>query len=79
MNESIKATLMAALRTYRGDDVERARMAFGRYTPAQMKEQHGQGGRTRAEILAEYEEHAAKVEAAREWVERTCGVGGLGE
>lgn len=70
MNDEIKKTLLAALSTYRGDDVERARAAFRRYTPEQMKEQHGQSGRTRAEILAEYEQHAEKVEAARVWVER---------
>jgi hypothetical protein len=65
----VKSTILAALMQHRGDDVERARRAFQGYGTEDMKKQHGQSGRTRAEILAEYEEHAANVEAARAWVE----------
>lgn len=75
MNDAIRKTLLAALSQYRGDDLERARAAFRRCTPEQMQEQYGQSGRTRAEILAEYEAHAMHVEAARQWVERSAPAG----
>lgn len=52
----------------KGDDTYRARAAFRGYTAEQMKEQYGQSGKTRAQILAEYEAHDAKVDAAIAWV-----------
>ena len=33
-----------------------------------MQEQYGQSGQTCAQILADYEEHDAKVQAAIDWV-----------
>ena len=57
-----------ALRQMKGDDTARARAAFRGLTPEQMQQQHGQSGRTRAEILREYEEHDAKIDAAISWV-----------
>ena len=53
-----------ALQNMRGDDTARARAAFRGLSFAGMQEQHGHSGKTRAEILAEYEAHDAKVEAA---------------
>ena len=59
---------LRALSNFRGDDTARARHAFSRFTPKEMQEQHGQSGKTRAQILAEYEAHDAKVDAAIAWV-----------
>lgn len=58
-----------ALLALKSDDTYRARRAFGRYTPAQMQEQHGESGKTRAQILNEYEAYDARVDAAIKWVE----------
>ena len=52
-----------------GDDLIRARNAFRNCTPEQMEQQHGQSGKTRAEIIAEYEAHDAKIKAAIVWLE----------
>jgi uncharacterized protein (DUF433 family) len=37
-------------------------------TVAQMREQHGQSGRTRQEILDDYVAEADNIEAAIDWV-----------
>jgi hypothetical protein len=67
MNE-YKQLAIQALEQMRGDDLYCARLAFRAYAPAQMAEQHGQSGKTRAEILAGYEAHDVKVTAAIGWV-----------
>jgi hypothetical protein len=58
-----------ALEDMRGDDLARAKRAFAGMTSAQMKEQHGQSGKTRAQVIAEYVEHEATINAAIRWVE----------
>jgi len=63
-----KATVLQALSQMRGDDLYRARHAFQGMTPAQMKEQHGLSGKTRAEILAGYEAWERKIDEAEAWV-----------
>lgn len=67
MNDHKKLAIKA-LGYMMGDDLARARAAFRHYTPEQMQIQHGDSGKTRAEILAEYEAHEAKVKAAIDWV-----------
>lgn len=67
MNEHKKLALRA-LENLRGDDLERARSAFRNCTSAQMQEQYGQSGKTRAEILADYEADRAKINAAIDWL-----------
>lgn len=62
----IRETLLRALSQYRGDDLERAQRAFG---TTNLDEQYGQSGRTRRQILAEYQEHADECARARKWVE----------
>ena len=57
-----------ALVALMGDDTARARAAFSIRTAYQMHEQYGQSGKTCAQILAEYEAHDAKVQAAIDWV-----------
>lgn len=65
-----RQTLRAAIRQYRSDDLERAQFAFYGLKPAQMAEQFGESGKTRAEILAEYQQHARNCTEALEWLER---------
>ncbi len=67
MNEN-KQLAIRALEQMKGDDLYRARWAFRGLTDEQMKEQYGQSGKTRAEILKEYEVHDARVNQAIAWV-----------
>jgi hypothetical protein len=68
MSLAIKTTLLRALSNFMGDDLERAKWAFHGCTPEQMQELWGQSGKTRAEILAEYQSHSDSVNAAIEFV-----------
>lgn len=67
MNEH-KETIYQALSQMRGDDLERAKRAFWGMSEKQMQEQHGQSGKARSQIVAEYESHNRKVELAEAWV-----------
>ena len=49
------------------DNAHRARSAFKNYTPEQMQEQHGASGRTRADILGDYEEYELECKYALAW------------
>ena len=63
------ATLaIRALGQMKGDDTVRARLAFRGMNTVQMGEQFGHSGKTRAQILAEYESYDAKIDAAIAWV-----------
>jgi len=57
-----------ALENMMGDNTIRARMAFRHLTPEEMNSEYGMSGKTCAQILAEYEAHDAKVQAAINWV-----------
>lgn len=63
-----KNLAIRALSQMRSDDLERAKAAFRNCTQDQMQEQYGQSGKTLTEIIAEYEAHSAKVDAAIAWV-----------
>ena len=63
-----KQLAIKALENMRGDDLYRARAAFRHCTPKQMSELYGESGKTRTEIIAEYEAFEAKVNAAIDWV-----------
>lgn len=64
MTADTKEIVLTALRNDRGDDVERARRAFAGLSPEQMAQVYGQSGRTRADILAAYEAHEARIDRA---------------
>jgi hypothetical protein len=68
MSNEHKTLAMRALENMRGDDLYRARAAFSNLTDAELDLQHGYSGKTRREILAEYEEYEAKINAAIEWM-----------
>lgn len=63
-----KERAIHALGCQRGDNLYRARAAFNRMTPEEMQKQHGQSGKTRAQILAEYEQFDAEIDAAIAWI-----------
>ena len=63
-----KELAIKALEQMRGDDFYRCSKAFKNYTFEQMNEEHGESGRTRAEILHEYYIHEKNVNEAIEWV-----------
>lgn len=63
-----KELALKALIQMRGDDYYRASTFFQRKTPEQMQEQHGQSGKTCAEILAEYKDHYDQTNAAIDWL-----------
>lgn len=63
-----KQVVLQALSQMRGDDLYRARLAFRGMTFLEMKEQHGASGKSRAEILAEYEAWELKIDRAEAWV-----------
>lgn len=67
MNEYQKLAVQA-LSNMMGDDTARAKSAFRNCTSKQMQEQYGDSGKTRTEVLAGYEQHDAKVQAAIDWV-----------
>ncbi len=62
-------TCVQALEQMRGDDLYRARLAFKGMTEHQMQQLHGASGKTRAQVLAGYEAHDAKIGAALKWLE----------
>lgn len=67
MNQHQELAILA-LGDMKGDNTYRARAAFRNRTPEQMLEQYGHSGQTCAQILADYEAHDAKVQAAIDWV-----------
>ena len=53
----------------RGDDLERCRQAFNRFSPEEMQNQWGHSGETCAAILADYEERRKRHTEASEFLE----------
>lgn len=70
MAQTHKQYILDFLRNGQGDDLERAKMAFGRLTPEQMNEQYGQSEQTCAEILRGYEEQRHTHVSAIEWFKK---------
>lgn len=69
MNEH-KELAITALEQMKGDDTLRARFAFCGLDEDGMKRAYGVDGITPAEILKNYEERDAKIDAAIEWVKK---------
>ena len=51
------------------DNLHRANMSFCHLNTEEMKEQHGQSGSTRAEILAGYHAERDRLQKCVDWVE----------
>lgn len=65
-----KQMTLKALDQLKGDDAERARWAFRGCSEEEMQLMHGGSGKTRRQILDEYEEHERAVRSAIDWVNR---------
>lgn len=63
-----KKLAIQGLHQMKGDNLARAEAAFRNCTPAEMQEQYGQSGKTRAEILQEYKDYEDMINAAISWV-----------
>jgi len=63
-----KELAIRALSNLKGDDLAKARRAFSGLSHEEMQKQHGKSGKTRAELLAEYEACEARIDAAIQWV-----------
>ena len=68
-NKECKEFVMRALNNHRGDDLYRARAAFKNCTMADMDKEYGQSGKTRMQILKEYEAFEEKWLEAQKWLE----------
>jgi hypothetical protein len=68
MSEKCREMAIEGLRRLGGDDIGRARLAFRGMTPEQMQQPFGDSGRTRAQVLADYEERGRDIEEAIAWV-----------
>ena len=64
-----KSLAIAALRSMRGDDYERALGAFAKFSSDEMDEPHGQSGRTRRECLETYKRRADMFAETVAWLE----------
>jgi hypothetical protein len=60
----IRDYIQRAIRSYSGDDLERARRAFRGLSPEEMEELHGESGQTRRQILDGYIRERALATAA---------------
>jgi len=72
MNQHQKLAI-EALRDMRGDDLERVRIDFAKYTPEQMQESYGILKKSQQDILNWHVERAAKIDAAIEWIKTVGG------
>ena len=57
-----------SLQNMRSDDTFRARAAFLGMSESDMQKEHGHSGKTRAQILSEYECSDARIDAAIAWI-----------
>lgn len=64
LSQHTKAIALNALINHCGDDYERATRVFASFSPEQMQELYGHSGKTRQQIVDEYAEHRANVNAA---------------
>jgi hypothetical protein len=64
MAKNLKEYLIRVVTDARGDDLERARMAFRGLSEKEMDQQHGQSGQTRRDLLRAYEENRSLHDAA---------------
>jgi hypothetical protein len=69
MTEQEKRTYVQwALHQRRGDDLERANMAFGKMTEAQLDQEWGQCGQTCRAVWNNYKDQAAKHDEVCAWL-----------
>ena len=62
MTATERQQIVRMLEQSKGDDLYRARHAFRHFTLEQLHEEHGQSGKTRLQILKEYEANNDRVD-----------------
>lgn len=67
MNKHVELAIQA-LKSMKGDDLQRAKSAFKNCNEKQMQEFYGQSGKTRAQIIKEYEDFEAEIKDAIEYI-----------
>ncbi len=70
MPASVQSVLLYALERHKGDSLERAELAFSRFSPEQMQLQHGASGLPRQVVLDGYRQERERVLLAIEWVRK---------
>jgi hypothetical protein len=65
---NIKKIIISALNSHKGDNLARARNAWGGLSDIEMDQLHGQSGRTKREFLNDYQQHDDEVNEAINWV-----------
>lgn len=63
-----KKLVLEALESYRGDNLPRALHAFRGFTTEELAEEHGHSGKTRAELLASYQDFDNQINDAIAWI-----------
>lgn len=69
MTKQTVEIIRRALQQYRGDDLERASVAFRGLSPKEMQTHYGASRRTRQQILDGYQQHVDAVTTALHEVE----------
>jgi hypothetical protein len=70
MSKSEKQKIIRnAMSNAKGDDLERATLAFGHMTPAQLGKQYGQSGQTHQEVWDGYKRDRDRWEEANSYLE----------
>jgi len=70
-----KAKLLRIVANAKGDDLERAEMAFAGLSRAEMDKEHGQSGKSRRWVLSDYRRERAEWQAARDLAASMCKEG----
>jgi len=69
--EEMKRFTIRALEKMRGDDLPRAKRVFSKCSKEEMESEYGDSGKTRAQLLAEFEAYDAKVNEVIKWVQQS--------
>jgi len=67
-NAEIALTALDMLRYCREDELVCKQVFFRQFTPEQMEQQFGKSGKTRNQIVEEYQARIDQVDAAIAWV-----------
>jgi len=72
-----KQLTLLALERMKGDDAERARWNFRGFSADQMELPHGRSGKSRRQVLQEYEQVERDIQEAINWVNQQVSFSGI--